>query len=176
MNPVASSVDQFLYRSAVVYNQFSEALSPERHLHNARFADVHKLKNIVSPTLGEMSLLLAEGPYNHILRVGPKTRKELGNVLAVAPPRGGKGLFGIAQILDWPYSLVINDIKGDLFLQTAGYRAAMSENAEVYVIDPTGIDNKFNPLQGRETEDDLYDSAKHLLYEPLTIHQFPEDG
>ena len=42
----------------------------------------------------------------------------------------------------------------------------MSENAEVYVIDPTGIGNKFNPLHGRETEDDLYDSAKHLLYEP----------
>src|SRR3954452_5448470 len=36
----------------------------------------------------------------------------------------------------------------------------------VFVIDPTGVGNKYDPLQGRETEDDLYDSAKHLLYEP----------
>src|SRR3954469_9019323 len=162
MEPVAGRVDRFVYNAAVFQNRLTAAFAHEQHLHNAQFANPHKLKDIVSFILSEMSLLLAEGPYNHILRVGPETRKELGNVLAVAPPRGGKGLFGIAQILDWPYSLVINDIKGDLFLQTAGYRAAMSADARVYVIDPTGIGNSFNPLQGRETEDDLYDSAKHL--------------
>ena len=42
-------------------------------------------------------------------------------------------------------------------------RAAFSD---IYRIDLTGGGNKFDPLMGKETEDDLYAVAKLLLYEP----------
>jgi type IV secretory pathway TraG/TraD family ATPase VirD4 len=35
----------------------------------------------------------------------------------------------------------------------------------VFVIDPTGFGSQFDPLQGKNTEDELYSAAKHLLYE-----------
>lgn len=66
------------------------------------------------------SLLLGAGAINHSIAVRPvKTRKELGNLLVVAPTRGGKGLLAVSQLLAWPHSVVVNDIKGDLFIQTA---------------------------------------------------------
>jgi type IV secretory pathway TraG/TraD family ATPase VirD4 len=87
----------------------------------------------------------------------------LGNVLVVAPTRGGKGLLATSQLLTWPHSVIVNDIKGDLFTQTAGYRSSLGK---VYVIDPTGIGNWYDPLLGKETEDELLSSATHLLYKP----------
>ncbi|MDQ5852152.1 MAG: type IV secretory system conjugative DNA transfer family protein, partial [Chloroflexota bacterium] len=72
------------------------------------------------------SLLLGRSRFKHTLRVRPqKTRKELGNVLIVAPTRGGKGLLATSQLLTWPHSVVVNDIKGELFTQTAGYRQTL---------------------------------------------------
>jgi type IV secretory pathway TraG/TraD family ATPase VirD4 len=35
---------------------------------------------------------------------------------------------------------VVNDIKGELFAQTAGYRATLGQ---VFVFDPTGVGNRF---------------------------------
>ena len=35
----------------------------------------------------------------------------------------------------------------------------------VFVIDPTGLGNRYDPLHGRMTEDELYSSAHHLLYQ-----------
>ena len=72
----------------------------------------------------EASLILGVSHLNHVLRVKPvKTRRELGNLLVVAPTRGGKGLLATAQLLTWQALVVVNDIKGELFAQTAGYRA-----------------------------------------------------
>ena len=72
------------------------------------------------------SLLLGAGAVNHALAVrSVKTRKELGNILVVAPTRGGKGLLAVSQLLTWPHSVVVNDIKGDLYTQTAGYRSTL---------------------------------------------------
>jgi hypothetical protein len=36
---------------------------------------------------------------------------------------GGKGLLAVSQLLTWPHSVIVNDIKGDLFETTAGDRA-----------------------------------------------------
>jgi len=58
--------------------------------------------------------------------------------------------------------VVVNDIKGDLFTQTAGYRATLGN---VFVIDPTGIGHCFDPLAGKQTEDALYSASSHLLFE-----------
>jgi type IV secretory pathway TraG/TraD family ATPase VirD4 len=56
----------------------------------------------------------------------------------------------------------VNDIKGDLYRQTAGYRNTLGP---VFVIDPTGWGNRYDPLHGRMTEDELYSSAHHLLFQ-----------
>src|SRR5659263_626222 len=56
-----------------------------------------------------------------------------------------------------------NDIKGDLFTQTAGYRNTLGE---VIVIDPQGLGHRFDPLEGKQTEDELHSAATHLLFKP----------
>jgi type IV secretion system protein VirD4 len=109
-------------------------------------------------------LHLGEAQYNHVLKVSrTKARRELGNVLVVAPTRGGKGLLAESQLLTWQGSVIVNDIKGELFHDTAGYRKTLGE---VFVIDPGAIGHQYNPLAGKESEDDLYTSAEYLLFEP----------
>jgi type IV secretion system protein VirD4 len=88
-------------------------------------------------------------------------RRELGNMLIVGPTRSGKGLLATSQLLSWEHSVIVNDIKGELFNQTAGYRAKLGP---VYVIDPGGVGHRFNPLAGKTTEDELLSSAARLLY------------
>ena len=56
---------------------------------------------------------------------------------------------------------MVNDIKGELFQQTAGYRSTIGK---VFVIDPTGIGNRYDPLLGHTTEDALLSAATQLLY------------
>jgi type IV secretion system protein VirD4 len=53
-------------------------------------------------------------------------------------------------------------IKGELFVQTAGYRATIGK---VFVFDPTGVGNRFDPLNGKHTDLELKSVAKNLLYE-----------
>jgi type IV secretion system protein VirD4 len=65
--------------------------------------------------------------------------------------------------LTWRHSVVVNDIKGDLFAQTAGYRNTLGP---VFVLDPTGVGHTFDPLLGKQTEDELFSSATHLLFRP----------
>jgi type IV secretion system protein VirD4 len=124
-----------------------------------------RLASLLSDALdSETSLLLGVGSFTRVLRVRPtKTRRELGNILIVAPTRGGKGLLATSQLLSWKHSVVINDIKGELFLQTAGYRSTLGP---VFVIDPTGIGHRYDPLHGKQTEDALMSSATHLLFKP----------
>src|SRR3712207_62738 len=109
------------------------------------------------------SLLLGSTRFNHTLRVqSQKKRRELGNVLVVAPTRGGKGLLATSQLLTWPHSVVVNDIKSELWHATAGYRSTLGP---VYVIDATnGVGHTFDPLRGKHSEDELLSAATHLLF------------
>ena len=144
----------------------SAYLHRNRQLHNARFARIDELAPLLAASLDEAepSLLLGIGHLSRILRVRPtRARHELGNALIVAPTRGGKGLLATSQLLTWPGSVIVNDIKGDLFAQTAGYRATLGR---VFVIDPTGVGHRYDPLAGRETEDELLSSSTHLLFRP----------
>jgi hypothetical protein len=66
-------------------------------LHRAHFAGLHQLTVLLTGSFTERtadvqtSLLLGISRFNQLLRVRPtKTRRELGNVLVVAPTRGGK--------------------------------------------------------------------------------------
>jgi type IV secretion system protein VirD4 len=156
--------DRFRSKFQLLTSRLSASWSQEKHLRNDRFALPHELSPILSPTLDGINLLLGEASYNHVLKVSrTKAHRELGNVLVVAPTRGGKGLLAESQLLTWQGSVIVNDIKGELFNDTAGYRKTLGE---VYVIDPEAIGHQYNPLKGKASEDELYASAEYLLFEP----------
>ena len=164
MGRAGDFLTQFLFHVVVLFNRIRSFFQHSQTLHRARFASFHELTVLLTERLDETSLLLGASRFNHVLRVLPtQTRRELGNVLVVAPTRGGKGLLATSQLLAWRHSVIVNDIKGDLFDQTAGYRSTLGK---VYVIDPTGRGNRFDPLLGKQTEDELLSSATHLLYKP----------
>src|SRR5947209_4363003 len=140
-------------------------------LHRARFARVDEVWPLLSSSFTPDGVLLGTRRFllSQRLVTVRKTRQrpELGNVLIVGPTRSGKGLLATSQLLNWHHSIIVNDIKGDLFTQTAGFRSLLGP---VYVLDPTGVGHRYDPLQGKATEDALYSSAAHLL------HQAEEHG
>jgi type IV secretion system protein VirD4 len=163
MARVGSLLNHF-FSLIILLSRIRSFFQHAKHLHTARFAQLHELIELLTDRFAETSLLVGVSRFNRVLRVRPtKTRRELGNMLVVAPTRGGKGLLATSQLLTWPHAAVVNDIKGELFAQTAGYRATLGK---VYVIDPTGIGHRFDPLKGKHTDLELKSVAKSLLYEP----------
>jgi type IV secretion system protein VirD4 len=133
-------------------------------LYTDRFAQPHEVDPLVSPNWQqEAGLLVGVSSFNHVFSVRQTgKRRELGNVLVDALTRGGKGLLAISQLLTWPHSVVVLDIKGELYEATAAYRKTLGP---VFVIDPEAVGHQFDPLHGRTTERQLYAAAKYLLYE-----------
>ena len=152
-----------LFFSAVVH--WIRALFPsDTHLHRARFANTSELSHLLTPAPPADGLLLGRASLRSFVTVQPKQmRCEIGNLLIVGPTRSGKGLLATSQLLSWHQSVIVNDIKGELFTATAGYRSTLGK---VYVIDPTGIGHCFDPLHGKKTEDEFYSAAAHLLFRP----------
>jgi type IV secretion system protein VirD4 len=158
------TLQRLIYHVVVFCNRILAALPSSQTLHNARFANLHELTGLLTHRLDDIGLLLGVSHFKHVLHVrSTKHRRELGNVLLVAPTRGGKGLLATSQLLTWRHSVIVNDIKGDLYTQTAGYRSTLGK---VFVLDPTGTGNCFDPLTGKHSEDELLSSATHLLYKP----------
>jgi type IV secretion system protein VirD4 len=91
-----------------------------------------------------------------------------------APTRSGKGVgVVIPNLLNWPDSVVVLDIKGENYAITAGYRAAHGQ--AVYAFSPFdegARSHRWNPLSTVRT------SALHRVGDLLTIGQvfFPNDG
>lgn len=142
----------------------SSLTASRRKLHSARFARLYELDGLARAPSAAPHLLLGVTHLNQTLSVKPtRTRRELGNLLVVAPTRGGKGLLAVSQLLSWRQSVIVNDIKGELFAQTAGFRSRLGP---VFVIDPTGVGHRFDPLAGRRGEDELFSAATHLLFKP----------
>ena len=133
-------------------------------LHKDRFALDHEVSDLTTATLPTDSLLLGVNQFSRILRVQatPK-RRELGNILIEAPTGGGKGLLAVCQLLSWASSSVVFDIKGDLYKHTAGYRKTLGP---VFRFDTRGFGHCYDPLRGKESEDELYAIANQLMYEP----------
>ena len=136
------------YKLNIIQDAIAGVFGHKKELHTARFARTSELKALISYTFDEEnSLLIGKDRFGHVLRICPSAnRRELGNVLIEAPTRGGKGLLATAQLLSWKGSVVVNDIKGDLFTHTAGYRAQFSD---VVVFDPTGVGHRYDPLTGK---------------------------
>jgi type IV secretion system protein VirD4 len=142
--------------------------SKTTHLHTARFAHLHELANSSIPresiTGKNTAILLALSDYDRLLSVKPtKTQRELGHVLLVGKHRSGKGLNIETNLLTWPHSVIINDIKGELYHRTAGYRASIGT---VFRFDPRGFGCRFDPLARKTTDLELRSAATTLLYRP----------
>src|SRR6266700_5856195 len=149
---------------STVYHWIHAFFSTDTRLHQARFSHLFELNTLLSPQPAEYGLLLGRRKSQQFLTVRPaQTRPELGNLLIVGPTRSGKGLLATSQLLSWQHSVIVNDIKGDLFTATAGYRSSLGD---VYVLDPTGVGHAFDPLLGKNSEDELYSAASHLLFNP----------
>jgi type IV secretion system protein VirD4 len=161
---------------SMLLSRLSSLGASHGELHHARFALPHELKPLTGHVLDEQALLLGRTHLGGIYRVRPSIqRRELGHCLVVAPPRSGKSVLAASQILTWPGSLIIVDIKGELYEQTAGHRATLGP---VYVLDPRGLGHQYDPLGAVTNEDGLYESAKNLLFDPKEAEgrSFTEEG
>ena len=95
----------------------------------------HRLRARTGILLGETSdgLLVADGP-DHLL--------------LYAPTRTGKGVgVVIPNLLAWPSSVVVLDIKRENFNATAGFRAGAGQTVHLFdPLAPDGRTARFNPL------------------------------
>ncbi len=162
MGTISLSLQRLFLFLSLVIQRTHAFFRPDNRLHRARFARIDELARLLSVTPPPDGLLLGRR-NGHFVSVRPtRARRELSNLLVVAPTRAGKGLLATSQLLSWQHSVVVNDIKGELFAATAGYR---STRGDVYVIDPRGYGHRFDPMHGKNTEDEFYSSASHLLFE-----------
>jgi type IV secretion system protein VirD4 len=164
------TLKRFFYRLAVFVSRTHSSrvwkvLFPRPEaLHKDRFALTHEVSDLSTDHLPTRSLLLGVNQYSRILHVqATPERRELGNILIEAPTGGGKGLLAVCQLLTWDSSAIVFDIKGDLYKQTAGYRATLGP---VFRFDTRGQGNSFDPFHGKEGDDELFGIAYQLLYNP----------
>jgi type IV secretion system protein VirD4 len=145
------------------------AARPRRALHgDARFASTAEVDR-AGLTGGEQPGILIGRHRGRFLSLPGQL-----SVMLSAPTRSGKGVgVVIPNLLNWPDSVVVLDIKGENYDVTAGYRAAHGQ--AVYAFSPFDEDarsHRWNPLTTVRI------SALHRVGDLLTIGQvfFPNDG
>jgi type IV secretory pathway TraG/TraD family ATPase VirD4 len=122
----ALTKDALFLRYRVLSSRIAAFFSSDTKLHNARFAKAHELTSLLSPTVDGTHLLIGESHFSHVLRVQPTTqRRELGHMLACGPTGSGKTLLITSQLYTWPFSAVVNDVKGEIWNLTGAYRATL---------------------------------------------------
>ena len=112
-----------------------------RPLHgDARFASRREVAR--SGLLNEHGIILGRLGNRYLVLPGQQ------GVALEAPPRSGKGVgVVIPNLLNWPGSAIVSDIKGENFTRTAGFRAAHGQ--EVHLFDPLSERERsarWNPL------------------------------
>jgi len=118
------------------------AVVPRRRpLHgDARFATKREIRQ--AGLLGHEGILLGRLGKRYLMLPGQQ------GVELEAPPRSGKGVgVVIPNLLNWPGSAIVSDIKGENWTRTAGFRAAHGQ--EMHLFDPlseSGRSSRWNPL------------------------------
>jgi type IV secretory pathway TraG/TraD family ATPase VirD4 len=157
------SLNEYRFRWDTFFSRFNERYEKASNLHPSKFAKLHHVAPLLARREKE-ALLLGIGPYDRPIRVQPTPKKpKIGNVLDMGTSQCGKSTREIAQILDWPGSIVTNDIKRQIRNETAGWR---SLQGPIFTIDVTGRGDKYDPLGGRNSQQQLYSSAYDLMYIP----------
>ncbi|MBE7416733.1 MAG: type IV secretory system conjugative DNA transfer family protein [Ideonella sp.] len=149
------------------------ALRPRRALHgDARFASAAEIASaglLLATTKSNTPSILVGRHRGRFLALPGQL-----SVMLSAPTRSGKGVgVVIPNLLHWPDSVVVLDIKGENHAVTAGYRAAHGQ--AVYAFSPFDEEarsHRWNPLSAVRT------GALHRVGDLLTIGQvfFPSDG
>lgn len=139
---------------------------------NARFATKSEIK--AAGLLGYDGIILGRYGNKYLALPGQQ------GVELEAAPRLGKGVsFVIPNLLNWPGSLICNDVKMENFQKTAGFRA--SHGHEVHLFNPLAIDertSRWNPLAYVSTKslyktiDDLQRISRMLYPDPTTGDPF----
>ena len=146
------------------------AARPRRALHgDARFASPAEINRAgLTASDGRPGILIGRHRGKFLSLPGQLS------VMLSAPTRSGKGVgVVIPNLLNWPDSVVVLDIKGENYDITAGYRAAHGQ--AVYAFSPFDEDarsHRWNPLTA------VRSSPLHRVGDLLTIGQvfFPNDG
>ena len=169
---VASMVVSGLGLLVVLPGALFVASRPRRALHgDARFAspgEVAKAGLLGTAKGGGPSILVGRHRGKFLALPGQLS------VMLSAPTRSGKGVgVVIPNLLNWPDSVVVLDIKGENYDITAGYRAEHGQ--AVYAFSPfdeCARSHRWNPLTAVRT------SPLHRVGDLLTIGQvfFPNDG
>src|SRR3954452_9700917 len=109
-------INRILHKTSVYVDWVQAALSrSEGGLSGASFARPHELNDLYHHEPDGSGLLLAQGPFGHVLRTVPVGEGgERGNLMIVRPPRRGKSHLPTGQILPWPHNLARNDPKKEL--------------------------------------------------------------
>ena len=146
------------------------AARPRRALHgDARFASAAEVSRAGLTGHGDGPRILIGRHRGHFLSLPGQL-----SVMLSAPTRSGKGVgVVIPNLLNWPDSVVVLDIKGENYNVTAGWRAAHGQS--VYAFSPFDEDtrsHRWNPLTA------VRSSVLHRVGDLLTIGQvfFPNDG
>ncbi|KQW76462.1 type IV secretory system conjugative DNA transfer family protein [Methylibium sp. Root1272] len=147
------------------------AARPRRPLHgDARFASTAEIARAgLSGGTGDAPAILIGRHRGRFLSLPGQL-----SVMLSAPTRSGKGVgVVIPNLLNWPDSVVVLDIKGENHAITAGYRA--SHGQAVYAFSPFDEEarsHRWNPLSTVRSSD------LHRVGDLLAIGQvfFPNDG
>jgi type IV secretion system protein VirD4 len=165
-------------------------LRPRRpYVYTARFAKKHQLKDlrlkgwlrhpklpysllighyVALPEPGQGRNKVLSGHFKAdtallVLSPGYGGRSELGNMALFGMTRSGKSLHLMAQLATWGGSVVVLDIKGELYRKTAGHRSSLST---IYRLSPTGEGHQFDALSAVMASHNGYATAAQIIAAP----------
>ncbi|MBX3484454.1 MULTISPECIES: type IV secretory system conjugative DNA transfer family protein [Caulobacteraceae] len=143
-------------------------LSRRRPLHGAaRWASGSEQRR--AGLRADRGVLLGRADGGFLIADGPE------HVMLYAPTRTGKGVgVVIPNLLAWPDSVVVLDIKRENFLATAGYRAEAGQI--VHLFDPLARDGRtarFNPLGHVDRADPIavLDELQRMAVMLFPVHE-----
>jgi hypothetical protein len=98
---------------------------------------------------GVPSHILGNGYLDRLIKVYPSLHKrEIGNVLDLGEGGLGKTNREKVEIANWEGSVIVNDVKGELYRQTAGIRKFRFPKGRILTLRIDGRGNQYVPLRG----------------------------
>jgi type IV secretory pathway TraG/TraD family ATPase VirD4 len=156
----------------VIYGAYRWLFGPGIDPHyGARWAEQRDTADMLLWEEGEEGHHPGEGVslalhYGRLIGLGEgfEGRCEMGHFLVCGPSRSGKGLHLTTNLLCWLGSAIVNDIKGELYRLTAGERREKGQ--AVYVLDPKGRGNRYDPFLELSYSPEALRSAVMVVTEP----------